>query len=730
MHRSHLLRLLALTVCLFSVQCLDSLSDDCAKTLTCPGPAPGAELDANCIWKFSDGRVWEEGPKKNAQGRWVWPDGKETETQDFRCGATDAGATDGDAGGPDCRTVGCDGTQICNPATRRCVECLSSVDCTNAVASGDAGTGAVCDLQKHSCVTCLTDVDCTGTNKVCKSDSNECVQCTRDAQCGGNTPVCDLGTNECSTRCTDATQCAGGNKPVCNIDRQLCVECLVNAECSGATSQCNPSSNECVQCVDDVPCLGSGQVCDTTANRCVSCRDDSQCAGTTPLCDPESKTCVSCLNDLACLNVSASRCNTATHVCVGCNADAQCEGGAVCRVADGQCVQCTNDFNCSGSLTAPRCEPVSGTCVECADSSQCLQPNAAHCEVAVNAAAGTRFTCVGCRDPGMGASPNIDCGAKPGVPPLCRTDGLCVDCTANSECPATDITSRCTPAGVCGRCSADADCSLVTGKNACLGLGGNARCVECVDNGDCTGNIDGPICKTTNGGNPSLGVNTCVQCVADSDCTNPSASNCVNNQCIPCVTDADCSGIVGAPNNTPFVCDTSANPNRCEQCTSTNFARCTTGGVPYVCDSRGANPVCSTTVSPNTASGCEACIADAQCGSAQLCVAQTFGAGNTAVGFFCFDRGTDCPATGRPFVSVKPAVSIDDVSATVCGLALTTCPGLVDHRNATACSADTECGAAGLADGFCVNDICKIPCVGSGADCPVSCGAGQPVVCD
>jgi hypothetical protein len=719
MHRSHLLRLLALTVCLLSVQCLDSLSDDCAKTLTCPGPAPGAKLDANCIWHFSDGRVWEEGPKKNANGRWVWPDGKETETQDFRCGELDAGVLDG-GDGPDCRTVGCDGTLVCNTATRRCVECLSSVDCTAALASGDAGTGAVCDLQEHSCVQCLQDVDCTGTKNVCKtnaaSDRNECVQCTRDAQCGGNTPVCDLGTNECSTRCTDTAQCAGGNKPVCNIDRQVCVQCQVNAECSGSTPQCNTTSNECVQCVDDVPCLGAGQVCDTTANRCVSCRDDSQCGGATPFCDPQGKTCVSCLNDLECLAVGTSRCNTVTHACVGCNADSQCEGGAVCRVGDGMCVQCTTDLNCSGSLTTPRCEPASGTCVQCADSSQCLQPNAAHCEVALNAPAGTRFTCVGCQDPGGGLSPNIDCGAKPGVPPLCRTnDGLCVDCTQNSECPYTDTTSRCTPAGVCGRCAVDGDCSLVTDKHACLGTGGNARCVECVDNGDCTGNTDGPICKTTNGGNTLLPVNTCVQCVSNADCTNPSASKCSSNQCVPCAVNGDCSAQPGLG-----VCDTAGGADggapQCVQCTGLQRQACGAN----VCNS--LTRVCTAFGLGSATLNCDVCVSDAHCAPDTRCVLESSGSG----GYFCLPvPNPGC--TSFPF-SVMATGTIDSATQAVCQFRRTTCDAFLDFA-VTACNGDQECGIPSVAaDGICANSgTCSLPCTD-----PTDCAGGGCAggVCD
>jgi hypothetical protein len=44
MYRFHPLRWLALAIGLLSTQCLDSLSDDCAKTLTC-GDEPKVTLD-------------------------------------------------------------------------------------------------------------------------------------------------------------------------------------------------------------------------------------------------------------------------------------------------------------------------------------------------------------------------------------------------------------------------------------------------------------------------------------------------------------------------------------------------------------------------------------------------------------------------------------------------------------------------------------------------------------
>ena len=61
MQRSYPLRWLALAIGLLGTQCLDSISDDCTKTLTCEVETPA--LGPDCIWRYSDGRQWTKGPQ-------------------------------------------------------------------------------------------------------------------------------------------------------------------------------------------------------------------------------------------------------------------------------------------------------------------------------------------------------------------------------------------------------------------------------------------------------------------------------------------------------------------------------------------------------------------------------------------------------------------------------------------------------------------------------------------
>jgi hypothetical protein len=225
-----------------------------------------------------------------------------------------------------------------------------------------------------------------------------------------------------------------------------------------------------------------------------------------------------------------------------------------------------------------------------------------------------------------------------------------------------------------------------------------------------------PVCKTANGGNPMLAVNTCVECVVNGDCNDPAASRCQANQCVPCTdgTDAECAGITvnGVARN---VCDAGL----CVQCNGRNFTACANG--TNVCNGLPGDPLANTcTTTPiRTTSSCGACVGDAQCQADQLCVEQVFDSQRT--GFFCFprDAGAGCE---RPFSNqLTGSVSVDDVAATICGLRVTTCPAFNDAGDA--CTADTECGAPAISDGVCADGppgtgtFCATPCNGSDLNC-------------
>ncbi len=695
MHRTHFLRWLGLAVALLGFQCLPSLSDDCRKTLTCPDDLP--ILGPDCSWYYSDGTRWEGGPHQTGTGRWLWPNGTETDTQTFVCPLRDAGIPDAAIEGGNCPEVACDGNLLCDEPTGRCVQCKDDSACAN-VSDAVRGKLAKCDPRRLECVACVRDSDC-GAEENCKVDpvnpaNNRCVDCLNQTpgQCDGD-EVCDIGSNECTFRCTDLGQCRPP-KPICSnvaeaASSGVCVECTDSSHCGGTTRQCNTARKECVECVDDSGCTG-GLVCNS-ANRCVQCVDDSRCNG--GRCDLATNQCVECLTDAQCTSPDRSHCNAVTHLCEACSADVQCESDApVCN--EGRCVVCKDDSRCT-TEGARRCDVPSGTCVACLNSADCTSdPTLARCETMNHA-------CAFCTS-------STQCAGKFGVRELCRmNNGECVQCLNNGNCASDPNNARCDQdLGLCRSCTGDADCSSITGRRACTG-GNSGRCVECVNNTHCANNPNGSAC------NPAT--NTCVQCVADTDCRTAGASRCVQNRCQPCVNDAGgthCGHIVNGA-TTLGVCDTSAGANAgvCVQCTGAQRAACNGN----VCNS--LTKTCSP-FGPGTAGLCQDCVSDAHCGANLRCVQERFNDAVIAGAFSCFPvaQAGDCSQT--PFVGLATLNTVDGVSSQVCNFRRTTCAGFLQSGRQP-CTVNADCGEASLDDGRCdaTLDLCSVPCT-SVIDCP------------
>jgi len=86
------------------------------------------------------------------------------------------------------------------------------------------------------------------------------------------------------------------------------------------------------------------------------------------------------------------------------------------------------------------------------------------------------------------------------------------------------------------------------------------------------------------------------------------------------------------------------------------------------------------------------------------------------------DSGS-CLANGRPYAQQRTADSVDGKKDQVlCVSRTTTCEGLNDYSSScSAPDANTECGVAGVDDGYCKDNgasatLCTIPCV-TVADC-------------
>ena len=153
----------------------------------------------------------------------------------------------------------------------------------------------------------------------------------------------------------------------------------------------------------------------------------------------------------------------------------------------------------------------------------------------------------------------------------------------------------------------------------------------------------------------------------------------------------------------------------CVECTGPQRGACGTN----VCNSR--TRLCSNNLA-GSATTCATCVSDAQCEPDARCVQQVFG--GTVIGDFCLPIPTGGSCNGvRPFVGLVTVATLDSATPTgVCTLRATTCPGLNDA--AEPCDQDADCGAAGAADGLCVefggDNQCTTPC-SSPNDCNGAC---------
>jgi hypothetical protein len=206
--------------------------------------------------------------------------------------------------------------------------------------------------------------------------------------------------------------------------------------------------------------------------------------------------------------------------------------------------------------------------------------------------------------------------------------------------------------------------------------------------------------------------------VGHGDCENPTPQ-CAGNVCVKCTADAACAGRTDAT-----VCDTTTDANyggTCVECTVNDET---------ACDPKACNPDtrdCTGTTDRHTLIACKPCVADSECVclsadcDAYRCVPMKFNA--VAHGGYCLQSATTvCP---RPFtVGVTAASRSGAASATYCGVDqdTTTCEAVLDLVDATVggalgtCSMDSDCGAAGLADGLCKTLL-------PGPRCTYGCGA-------
>lgn len=336
-----------------------------------------------------------------------------------------------------------------------------------------------------------------------------------------------------------------------------------------------------------------------------------------------------------------------------------------CDARKGICVGCTTDADCGADK--PICNTASNTCVACLSSANCAAPT-----------------------------------------PVCRTaDNSCVACTTNALCSGTKPFCR-TDASICVQCLSSADCREA-GKRTCDPV--TNTCTGCVTSSDCT-DPKAPICHPTR--------NQCVSCMSNDDCQSAAASRCDlnSNTCLPCANDGDCRQVSGKG-----ICQTgsTAQANRCVECTTTNELPCIEGNIEYSCNPRSNECTSTRKASRRT---CESCVADSECGTNEgapdpnsRCVPMAFK--GSAHGAYCLIRAMSVNLCPRPYSVGIEAISLSGApQEAYCGLNqnATTCEAVFSTFNVVTCSADSQCG--GGQGGLCRQVIggssppktCTIPC--------------------
>lgn len=324
-----------------------------------------------------------------------------------------------------------------------------------------------------------------------------------------------------------------------------------------------------------------------------------------------------------------------------CQSQRDCFGGEICR--DGRCVAASISLDLGGEdATLPdAAEPPADATYS--DSGDC------------------RFT--GCGDQ------------------ICNvTTGACEPCQRDRQCGDARICDR-----------ADGVCVCEPGHHACGDVclpddspqSCGDRCEPCphIENGSSTC-VDGECGYECRPDAFDIG-SRCVTCRNTSDCGDSARPVCVDGECLPCSTSADCHRFPETP-----VCD----EGECVECVLGEEDLC----AAYSCDP--ATRRCTDTLR-STRKFCEACKADSECIPNHRCVPMTFVGAARPDGYCLPQADDDC-------LSVSVVVSERDSLSGVFGEFycvpredLTTCEAIRDFRSP--CEQDSDCGAAGVADGLC-----------------------------
>lgn len=293
----------------------------------------------------------------------------------------------------------------------------------------------------------------------------------------------------------------------------------------------------------------------------------------------------------------------------------------------------------------------------------------------------------------------------------CPPMGTCDPCVENAQCPASDPVCS---DHACKGCSEASDCSVRTATPACDAKSG--ACVECTatDSSKCT--LTNQVCRA--------GATECVQCNENADCKGATKPICGgDNACHGCRFDSECQDA------SPFCVEETGECVACEpNKDDPSLENCANGNA---CD---PTTFTCTGALRRTLSTCDQCLTDSECTDGTKCVSTTFS--GSPHGHYCLliaaDSPTLCP---NQYAARRTANSVLGVNDEYCfpNDTFTTCEAVVAFK--AACAVDADCGAGGLDDGLCKDNVCTYGCDGA-RDCSGStsmankCIGGAQKFCD
>lgn len=158
---------------------------------------------------------------------------------------------------PDLNLPGCSDDESC-PRGEICVGRKCVVGCSS---SRPCEVSLVCDPATKRCVECVIDADCRDSARPRCDLMSKCVECLPESDNCPAGQVCTLfGPPRCVSGCKSDVDClADGGHPRCDPILALCVPCLTDADCP-PDHPCLADHHCCFGCVSDSNC-GAGQVC-------------------------------------------------------------------------------------------------------------------------------------------------------------------------------------------------------------------------------------------------------------------------------------------------------------------------------------------------------------------------------------------------------------------------------------------------------------------------------------